>query len=136
MPIFDDRIILDYDNPVPEDKDFSLAAINGGRVIVTVNEGRALAGFPALPEEEGGELFLMPQGVSLKDELAVAARPLRLGYLLDLQANSLPRSPTANPRRTRSRSPTRAASLVGRASSRARRNRSRWRRVTALPARG
>ncbi|MGH9391240.1 MAG: phage portal protein, partial [Vicinamibacteria bacterium] len=34
VPIFDDRIILDYDNPTPEDKDFSLSALNGGKVIV------------------------------------------------------------------------------------------------------
>lgn len=79
VPIFDDRIILDYDNPVPEDKDFALAAMNGGKVIVQVNEPRALVGLRPLEKEEGGELWMVPAGISLKEKLEEAEPPPAFG---------------------------------------------------------
>jgi hypothetical protein len=80
VPIYDDRAILDYDNPVPEDKDFALSALNGGKVVVRVNEPRKLMGLEPLPPEEGGDLFMVPQGVSLKTKLEESTPPALLPF--------------------------------------------------------
>lgn len=56
VPQFDERLILDYESPVVEDREHQLNVMKTGRFAVTVNEWRAAAGLPTLGER--GDVFI------------------------------------------------------------------------------
>lgn len=57
---FDERLIVDYENPVDEDHEFQLEVAKSQSHTLKVNEWRAMAGLEPLTVEEGGEMFLVP----------------------------------------------------------------------------
>lgn len=59
------RLILGYENPVPEDKEAEQAYMRGVPSAFTLNEHREQAGKPPLPEGEGDELFTPPAAAPL-----------------------------------------------------------------------
>lgn len=59
VPEFDDRLILEYDNPVPEDKEYALRAAQAAPWSLTVNEWRELSGHGALTDANGN-VFPVP----------------------------------------------------------------------------
>ncbi len=54
---FDESLLLDYVSPVPEDRDFKQKVMVAVPSVFTVDEHRALAGMPPLPDGEGDELY-------------------------------------------------------------------------------
>jgi len=56
VPMFDERILLDFESPVVEDREHQLAVMKSQRGAVTVNEWRAAAGLPSLGD--AGDVFL------------------------------------------------------------------------------
>jgi HK97 family phage portal protein len=57
VPEFDDRLVIDYVSPVPEDTARELDAAKAQPHVLTVNEWRALAGQPPVKD---GEVYMMP----------------------------------------------------------------------------
>src|SRR5690606_34537931 len=57
---FDERLIVDYENPVDEDHEFQLEVAKSQSHTLKVNEWRAMAGLEPLTVAEGGEMFLVP----------------------------------------------------------------------------
>lgn len=61
VPLFErggkDRLLLDFDSPVEEDRAFQSTVVAGSPYAFRINEVRKIAGVPPLTEEEGGELF-------------------------------------------------------------------------------
>lgn len=53
VPLFDDRLVLDYDTPVPEAREFQLQAVRAIPEAFQLNEIRAIAGLEGLAELEG-----------------------------------------------------------------------------------
>lgn len=62
IPEYDDRLVLDYDSPVEEDKEFQLKVMQGKPEMFTVNDWRGLAGQP-LKEDGSGDTHLVPFSV-------------------------------------------------------------------------
>jgi len=62
VPFFGDDLELDYDDPVPKDKEFQLKRATDGvkAGILTVNEGRQIMGFDPSPR---GDVFILPMSV-------------------------------------------------------------------------
>lgn len=60
IPMFDDRLILDYESPIIEDKEHQLAVMSSMPGAFTVNEWRDEARKESLGDE--GEIFLMRAG--------------------------------------------------------------------------
>jgi HK97 family phage portal protein len=58
MPYFDDTAVLDFDSPVPADRDHQLAVMSTFREAYKVNEVRALSGHK--PDEERGDEYFAP----------------------------------------------------------------------------
>lgn len=59
VPDYDDRIILDYDSPVAEDKEFELKVMQAFPWSFDVDAQRDLGGHPPLPNKEG-KVFMAP----------------------------------------------------------------------------
>ena len=90
---YDNRIIIDYESPVGEDKDFMLKVAEAAPWSRRVNEWRELQGLDPLAPEEGGEHFAVPHSVSFNETLVSEPSPfaaadfgptlegLTLGYL-------------------------------------------------------
>lgn len=53
VPEFDDRLILEYDNPIPEDKEYALKAAQTSPWSLTVDEWREMSGHNRLDNDEG-----------------------------------------------------------------------------------
>lgn len=62
VPMYDDRLIIWYDSPIPEDKEGMLAAATAQPASMEVNEWRELQGQDVIPELDG--VFLVPAGVT------------------------------------------------------------------------
>lgn len=58
IPEFDDRLVIDFINPTPEDPEFRLKAAQARPETVRINEWRDLQGLDDL-EDGSGELFLV-----------------------------------------------------------------------------
>jgi SPP1 gp7 family putative phage head morphogenesis protein len=63
LPEYDDRLILDYVNPVQEDKAFALEVAKAAPWSLTVDEWRARQGLAPV-EANGGQVYMIPFGVS------------------------------------------------------------------------
>lgn len=62
VPEYDDRIVLDYESPLEEDREFQLKAGQAQPAALTVDEWRELQGKPPL-EQDRGKVFLTPTTV-------------------------------------------------------------------------
>lgn len=62
VPMYDKRLILSYDDPVPDDNEFRFKVMREAPHIATVNEWRALA---SLPERDDGEQYLIEDGLQM-----------------------------------------------------------------------
>lgn len=67
VPLYDDRLVLDFVSPVPEDEDFKLEVMQAAPKHFKRNEWRQLAGQMPVDESEGGEDFygsplMVPEG--------------------------------------------------------------------------
>lgn len=58
VPLYDDRLILEYDTPVKEDRAFELEARSAMPATVEVDAWRDIQGLPPLGEEGGGKLYV------------------------------------------------------------------------------
>jgi len=81
VPEYDDRLIIDYESPVAEDKEFVQRAMAGMPGAYRVNEHRELTGHEELPGAQG-KGFLVPGTVSFKEKLE-EADPLEMFGLGD-----------------------------------------------------
>jgi len=59
VPEYDDRLIVDYDSPVQEDKRHELDAAKANTSVLTIDEWRELAGYDPLSDDRG-DVHLMP----------------------------------------------------------------------------
>lgn len=59
IPEYDDRLVVDYDSPVQEDKAFRLQAMTAAPYTPLVDEWRDLQGLPAL-EDGSGQVHMVP----------------------------------------------------------------------------
>ena len=66
IPDYDPRLILDYDSPVQEDREFTLKAYQAKASTITVDEWRTLQGLPPIGGKEG-ELRFQAINETLED---------------------------------------------------------------------
>lgn len=59
VPEFDDRLILDYESPVSEDKEYNLKVAQAAPWSMTVDEWRELQGREPLPDGQG-QVYMLP----------------------------------------------------------------------------
>lgn len=78
VEMFDERLILDYINPVQEDKEYELKVMTASPASFTVDEWRAQAGKKPMPDAKIGEGHIVPMTntfVESLDELAEQTVP-------------------------------------------------------------
>ena len=63
VPDYDERLILDYESPVQEDKEFHLKAAQAAPYSTTIDEWRTMRGEEPLPNEQG-RVFMVPFGLN------------------------------------------------------------------------
>lgn len=68
VPLYDERLILDYDSPVAEDKEYTLNVMKAQPGAFLADEWRVRAEMEEL-EEEQGKVFLLPLGVEPRSSL-------------------------------------------------------------------
>lgn len=66
VPEFDDRLILDYESPIPEDNEFKLKVMEKSPWAFKRNEWREFAEFE--PDEQIGERYYVPVGLVVEEE--------------------------------------------------------------------
>ena len=59
IPEYDERLIVDYESPVQEDKRHELDAAKANTSVLTIDEWRELSGYDPLPDDRG-DVHLMP----------------------------------------------------------------------------
>lgn len=64
---YDARLILDYDSPVQEDREFTLKSYQANKGTITVDEWRKIQGLPPFGSEKGGDLRFMAVNETLED---------------------------------------------------------------------
>jgi phage portal protein BeeE len=64
---FDTRLILDYDDPVPRDRQFDLQAATASPWVLNADEWRAMSGHANL-EMDRGKVHGVPFGIQIRDE--------------------------------------------------------------------
>jgi phage portal protein BeeE len=74
VPEYDERLILDYDSPIMEDKEFHLKVMQAQPVIPQVDEWRELMGLEPMGGKEG-KLHMVPMGVTAVKKLSELAEP-------------------------------------------------------------
>ena len=62
VPEFDERLILEYDNPIPEDKEYALRVAQASPWSLTVDEWREMGGHGKL-EDKQGALYPIPYNI-------------------------------------------------------------------------
>jgi hypothetical protein len=78
-PEYDARIIIDYQSPVGEDKEFMLKVATAAPWSRRVNEWRELQGLDPLEDDEGGQHFPKPLTLGFKESLVPEPSPFLLG---------------------------------------------------------
>lgn len=77
IPQFDDRLVLEYDTPVPEAREFQLQTVQAIPEAFELNEVRSIAGFEAKPELDG--LYAQhASGAASPADQAAESEPLAL----------------------------------------------------------
>jgi hypothetical protein len=66
LPEFDERLIVDYVSPVPEDQEFKLEVAKANPAALSIDEWRELGGLPE-KEDGSGEVHAVPFNVSLQE---------------------------------------------------------------------
>jgi HK97 family phage portal protein len=74
VPEYDDRLILEYESPIQEDKEFSLKVMQAQPKAFSINEWRELAHKDPLDGDEG-EQFMGPLNVEVVETLEEAEEP-------------------------------------------------------------
>jgi hypothetical protein len=67
VPDYDPRLILDYDDPVQEDQEFTLKTYTAKPSTITVDEWRKLQKLPPIGDGKGGELRFQAINETLED---------------------------------------------------------------------
>lgn len=76
VPLFDERLILSYESPIPDDREFKAKVYAASPGAFKLDEHRALAGDPPLGDERGEELMAPPPVPTFGSEPpALAADP-------------------------------------------------------------
>lgn len=78
---FDQRLILDYESPVPGDREYKLRTMQAFSEMFTIDEIRALAEMDPLPDGKGNA-FIVTQGKSYLVDLSKLSTPPVFGYHL------------------------------------------------------
>ena len=94
-PEFDERLIVEFDSPVPADRDFTAKLMAQSPASFLVDEVRELADLDALPEGRG-KLHQVPLGTTFEKNLATVKAPPPASLLAS-------RGPVGEPRWTRTR---------------------------------
>lgn len=68
VPDFDERLILDYESPVPEDREYNLAVAKAAPWSLLVDEWREMGGKAPLPDNKG-KVFPVPYTITFAEEL-------------------------------------------------------------------
>ena len=74
VPMYDKRLILSYDDPVPDDNEFRFKVLRDFPHIASINEARALA---SLPERDDGDRFLVEDGNQMVESFVDYEAPER-----------------------------------------------------------
>lgn len=72
---FDERLILDYESPVQEDKEHKLKVAKAAPWAFSINEWREMAGLPELSEETDGDNFMVPGNLTSSPTQTIGAPP-------------------------------------------------------------
>jgi phage portal protein BeeE len=75
VPLYDARLVLDYESPVQEDREHHLKVMQAQPAVVRVDEWREEAGLPEL-EDGMGQGFVVPLGVEVRPTLDWAGETL------------------------------------------------------------
>lgn len=75
VPEFDERLIVEFDSPVPADRDFTAKLMAQSPAAFLVDEVRELAEHDALPDGRG-KLHQVPAGTTFEKDLAAVKAPL------------------------------------------------------------
>lgn len=73
IPFFDDRLIVDYESPIIEDKEHQLKVMEAMPGAFTINEWREEASLESLGDD--GEIFLVRPGEGTRNPDEAAERP-------------------------------------------------------------
>ena len=65
---YDERLIIDYVNPVPDDKEYALKAAMAAPWALSIDEWRERAGLDPLEDERGKSIYMVPMGVTATTE--------------------------------------------------------------------
>lgn len=68
VPLYDDRIVLDYVSPIPNDRTYELDAAKAQPHALTINEWRSMSGHDAIPT---GDVHLMPAQLQIVENFEV-----------------------------------------------------------------
>ena len=85
IPDYDPRLILDYDSPVQEDREFALKAYQAKPSTITVDEWRHIQGLPPLGEDDGGNLRFQAVNETLENGFEETPDPIEEDYTPDGQ---------------------------------------------------
>ncbi len=77
LPEYDERLVIEYDSPIPEDREFAINVVNAAPWAFSMDDVRAIAALPTLGPEKGGDLHPVPINVTLtaEEDLVAAALP-------------------------------------------------------------
>jgi len=92
IPEYDDRLIVDYESPVQEDKRHELEAAKTNSSVLTIDEWRELAGYDPLSDDRG-DVHLMPANLL---EVSLGNTPPRT-EVVDLGRPAAPETPATTP---------------------------------------
>ncbi len=74
VPQFDPRLVLDYENPVAEDRAYHLEVMKAMPEVPTIDEWRAQAGLPDL-DDDTGDNHILRLGIEIKPTLEESEEP-------------------------------------------------------------
>lgn len=95
---FDDRLIIEYDNPIPEDKEYKLKVAQAAPWSLTVDEWRAMQGKEPLPNKQGNvymlpfnlypsaQLATMPQEPASNQQEGIKSKAIKKDWIDDIYA--------------------------------------------------
>lgn len=84
VPEFDDRLLLGYENPVPEDKEFQLNVLKAAGWCADAGEWRELAGLPSRGDAD--KFYMVPALLTPTPDAGTPTVPLKPHLLTEIQA--------------------------------------------------
>lgn len=73
LPIYDDRLVLGYESPIQEDREYQLSVMKSNPPAYTVNDWKRQAG---LEPVDDGDVYLLPFNLKVVETLTPTADPL------------------------------------------------------------